>query len=266
MWRSVLEGRPLRLGNPSLAFYALLRALRPDTIFDVGSKDGTNSKRFRRLCPGAAITAFEANPANVAGMRVDCTLRRLGIEISGRAVSNGVGQRRLFVPHHSGDDDPMAGAASLSGLPLGKSGRVVEVEATTLDRHVAECGLHHGVAALWIDVEGHGWEVLDGAHETLARTDFLQIEVEDQAVWSGERLFPEINAHLRGAGFSIFCRPRAVGPQYNIVYAKTAALAAAPLHVRAQFAATLGVLRALYPAHMLLRSLRRWAARRCRPV
>jgi precorrin-6B methylase 2 len=46
------------------AFHALLWLLDPDVILDVGSMDGSDSKKFKRLTQNAEVVAFEANPDN----------------------------------------------------------------------------------------------------------------------------------------------------------------------------------------------------------
>jgi hypothetical protein len=44
------------------AYHALLWLLQPEVVLDVGSMDGSDSKRFRKLLARAEIVAFEGDP------------------------------------------------------------------------------------------------------------------------------------------------------------------------------------------------------------
>lgn len=240
-------------------FYSLLHALQPKTIYDVGSKDGANSKRFRSLCRAADIVAFEANPDNLAAMHRDPDFVRLAIAICGDAVSNVRGSRTFFIPDHQGPQDPMSGASSLVALLPGKTGRNVEVSTTTLEHYTAATN-SSGSVALWIDVEGHAYEVLDGAVTLLDRVAFLHVEVEDDPLFGDQHVFTEVDGMVRERGFVVFCRPRNVDrswPQYNVVYVRRSVLEAFSIVARVKFELALMTLSALYPGYMLLRRLLR---------
>jgi hypothetical protein len=75
-----------------------------------------------------------------------------------------------------------------------------EVRVSTLDREA-----HHleKVDLLWMDVQGAEGRVLQGATETLARTEaiFMEVALRDSP-YRGAMLFSEINDMLRTRGFA----------------------------------------------------------------
>src|SRR6185436_11031588 len=56
--------------------------------------------------------------------------------------------------------------------------------------------------ALWIDVEGHACEVLEGAGSLLEQVSVIHVEVESTPRWQGARLAGEVTARMGGRGFS----------------------------------------------------------------
>jgi len=59
-WNEPLE-LPVVL-KTKYAYHALLWLLQPEVVLDVGSMDGSDSKRFRKLLARAEIVAFEGDP------------------------------------------------------------------------------------------------------------------------------------------------------------------------------------------------------------
>ena len=92
----------------------------------------------------------------------------------------------------------------------------VTVAATTLDAFFAD--RPPAGCAVWIDVEGAAHLVLDGAHELLGDTQVLIIEVEERAVWSGQKVRREVVAELRRLGFVPVARDFQARLQFNIVF------------------------------------------------
>ena len=54
-----------------------------------------------------------------------------------------------------------------------------------------------------IDVEGLGYEVLEGFGEYIKKTKFIQIELETKEVWKGQRLLGDIVEFMKEKGFSL---------------------------------------------------------------
>ncbi len=49
-------------------FNLLLRYVKPDAVCDIGSMDGSDATRFKKILPGSQVILFEANPVNFAAI------------------------------------------------------------------------------------------------------------------------------------------------------------------------------------------------------
>ena len=75
---------------PHVGFYALLATHRPAVICDVGSLDGQQALRFKRICPKADVIAFEANPSSCEHIRQN--VQGSGVVVEHLAASNKQGR------------------------------------------------------------------------------------------------------------------------------------------------------------------------------
>lgn len=185
-----------RLGTKYL-FDRLLRVLRPDLVCDVGSMDASDALRFRRRLPGARIVAFEANPRNLTRLAARADLRRAGIEIVPRLVWNADGERSFFVERVEAADggDVRHGISSSRPRTVNSLGSErTRVAAVRLDSFAAGLTPAPRHIALWIDVEGAAYEVLEGAAGIAQQVVLVHVEVETRPFWQGQRLKPEVAA------------------------------------------------------------------------
>ena len=79
------------------AFHTLLWLLEPDVVLDIGSMDGSDSRRFRKLLPRTDIVAFEGNPYNYRAMLEDREIGRKRIRVVHSLVADTEGKRSFFV-------------------------------------------------------------------------------------------------------------------------------------------------------------------------
>ncbi len=192
------------------AFHLLAAFLEPEVILDIGSMDGADSKRFRRLLPNAKIVAFEGNPYNYRTMCADHEVGRAAIRLEHRLISDVSGETRFFVQR------PVAGGANFnrgtsSTLPRSLSDALSEevtVEAVRVDDYIAsEYPLASRIAA-WVDVEGHSFGVISSMKGVGNRLKLLHVEVENREIWPGQKLEPEVIALSEDMGFVLL----AMGP------------------------------------------------------
>lgn len=117
------------------------------------------------------VVAFEPNPALVEYLR---RVAPPGVQVHHAALSDRNGQAILKVPRSGTDPYALATIATPeAGFP--SSYEEISVPRVRLD----DLGLHPGL--IKIDVEGHEEEVLNGAAETIARSQpNLLIEVEER--------------------------------------------------------------------------------------
>ena len=71
--------------------------------------------------------------------------------------------------------------------------------------------------ALWIDVEGAAYEVLEGIDGIRDRVCLVHVEVETRAFWQGQRLWPDIEALMGRLGFTPIAR-RPGDEQFDVVF------------------------------------------------
>ena len=190
------------------AFHALLWLLDPDVVLDVGSMDGSDSKKFKKLAQNAEVVAFEANPDNYRAMCADNELKRLGVRIVQRLVSNLAGNRSFFVqrPVH-----PTAEFNRGTSSAMRSSGQDMETEEVILDAVRIDSFLTQEYpamksTAMWIDVEGYAHEVLLGIREMKDRINLIHVEVETGEIWPGQKVESDVLALTGSMGFVLVAR------------------------------------------------------------
>lgn len=172
-------------------FLNLLRMFRPGLILDVGSMDGSDSIRFRRMSPLSKIIAFEANPYNFKKMQNNSRLAQLNIEVRNRLVSSKAEKGKFYISKGAvaGKNSGNMGTSS-SMMPVNDAdvAEVIEVDTTRLDEIIKNESLPAGWVAMWIDVEGAGYEVLSSVVGAKQQIALLHIEVELAEFWVGQKL------------------------------------------------------------------------------
>ncbi|MCX5681352.1 MAG: FkbM family methyltransferase [Candidatus Omnitrophica bacterium] len=85
--------------------------------------------------------------------------------------------------------------------------------------------------ALWIDVEGAGYEVLEGMSGIQKNVSLIHIEVETKTFWKGQRLKPEVESLLDSMGFRFLGRGMPE-EQHDLVYINKKIFDRSPLRFR----------------------------------
>lgn len=211
--RRRVRGLPL---ESRFLFYALILLVRPDTICDVGSCDGSEAFRFRRLRPGARVVAFEANPNNYQAIANDPRSR--GIELRHEAVADQDGELTFYVVDVPEDKPWARGASSLGRRAqdsrFGLTEMPVSVQAHRLDTVLADAS---PPIALWIDVEGAASRVVAGFDGIVSSLSFITVEVEHHSLWEDQTQAPEVIATLQDLGFRVISRQTDGPSQDNVV-------------------------------------------------
>jgi FkbM family methyltransferase len=181
--------------STALVFLKSLELLQPDVICDIGSRNGNGARTFRSVAPEARIVAVEANPELVGKMRQDEELRKRRIEVLHYAVSNAEGTAAFHVANAELGNGSLKEWAHLETL------RRFTVPTQRLDNIIAK--REGQTLALWIDCEGCGYEVLDGAMNVLDSVASMHIEVETVQRWQGGKLCQDIVNFMEDRGFYI---------------------------------------------------------------
>lgn len=105
--------------------------------------------------------------------------------------------------------------------PRNKKGLVYEqvnIECTKLDTYFKDKNFSN--ISMWIDLEGHGYECLQGASNLLENTNIIKIEVEDKQYWKDQKLSTDIIDFLGTKHFVPVLRDYQSTMQYNILFVK----------------------------------------------
>lgn len=196
-------------------FRFFVRRLQPELIFDVGSRDGRDALSFREAAPLARIIACEGNPSLAQAMRDDAQLAAARIEVEHCAAGAAEGTGQFFVFNEQ------RGTGSLLPRVPGEGAVHAEIAVPvrrldTLPRvQLAE------TVALWIDVEGCAYEVLEGARGILSHVILIHVEVESREFWKDQKLASDVQALLAQYGFApVYERNKRGKGQGNIIFLK----------------------------------------------
>jgi FkbM family methyltransferase len=186
-------------------FASLLPAMRINIVCDVGSMDGTDALRFRAALPSSTIYAFEPNPNNFQVMQGSQALKESNIQPLPFAATNYDGEAEFFVVKTDPRDDGSRGMSSLykrsdSWTTLAA---VIPVRTTRLDTFLAGRHATGDRLALWIDVEGKAYEVIEGAIGIADQVHLVHLEVEDMPyIAANQKLYSEVKMLLKRIGFA----------------------------------------------------------------
>ena len=167
---------------------AAARGLAIGTWIDVGASDGSWSLRARRHFPDARFLLFE--PLAERQPALAALAHRCGFEIVAAAAGATPGRIAFAI-------DPALDGSGVAA-PGAAGTRTVPVEP--IDGTVAARGLP-GPFALKLDTHGYEIPILEGAAQTLARTELLIIEAYNFTLVPGCLRFPALCAWLEGRGF-----------------------------------------------------------------
>lgn len=190
--------------NTKILFCTVLKAMDVDCVCDIGSRDGDQAILFRQLRPGATVLAFEANPINFKAMCADPRLRDGRIELLSFAVSNARGIARFHVTDVDYNDPKTnKGTSSLlqrEDFPIKEA---VEVETRRIDEFILAEYRQALAIALWIDVEGAEYFVIEGMSGIKDRVMVVHVETAKVPLRQGQKTLAELTVLMESQGFSL---------------------------------------------------------------
>lgn len=174
-------------------FLSIQDAIKPDISIEVGAFNGDFSKQM--IGKGIEVFAFEASPYVYNRFKDELS----DINYINKAVSD---KNQTIKFEIQSDIDPAsAGNNSIKNRNEKKDYFYVDVEAVALNTYFKD--KEFGKAALWIDAEGAGGEVLKGADNVLKNTASIYMELEEKDFWIDAMQKNEIVEYLRDKGFSL---------------------------------------------------------------
>ena len=140
------------------------------TIVDVGANIGTTVVPALILHGFERGVAIEPDPENRKVLRASLALNEVDdrVEVVGAAASSGPGEA-TFTRQRWGGGKHRIGSGRLSDDPA-QASDLISVETVSLDDLAAQGVIDaDSVSLLWLDVQGHEGEVLEGASSLLRR-------------------------------------------------------------------------------------------------
>ena len=149
--------------DQAIAFYRSLGPPAGDTFLDVGANIGTET--VSALKSGAFARGIAIEPVNDNLQNLHMALCANGlasvVQVIPAAVSSQPGMMRMRKSSTNAGDHRMVDGARTGG-------EFIEVEVTTIDEVVERCDLQRSpVGMIFIDVQGHEPEALEGARSLL---------------------------------------------------------------------------------------------------
>jgi len=188
---------------PTIEHHDALGGLGPfDLVLDVGANKGQFAAFAAAEWPTATIISFEPLAAPHAKLcRVLAMVAQGRHQVLACALGSAAGESIIHVATREDSSSllPLGaeqkqifgmGAASVETVTVKRLDDVVDVSET--DRLL-----------LKIDVQGFELEVLKGAQITLARTDYVFVEMSFIMLYEGQALADEVTAFLEGNGFAL---------------------------------------------------------------
>lgn len=171
-------------------------------ILDVGSLDGLDALRLKRLFPHARVYAFECHPELFKRMQENVALVSY-VRIFPQAVCDVTGQVPFYV-HGLINRPDVRGSSSL--LLLSEEWRLEEpgwqtyepimVPSVTL-ADWADGQSIQNIDLIWMDLQGGEGKALAGLKGRLQRVKVIVTEVEFLSIYEGQPLLKDIDALLK---------------------------------------------------------------------
>jgi FkbM family methyltransferase len=197
-------------------FLRLCSDIKVSHFIECGAFNAEVSRRFLAKNLGSLATAFEINPLvfnNFFYANQDPRLKYLNL-----GLSDSVGSASLKVPTRTPGAWSME--ASLVDRTIIEPSATINVAVSTIDQSVVlELGQNE-IVALWIDVEGNAFKLLQGAHNLLlsGACKTIIVEVQDSEFWRNEKLAHEIVGFLADYGYVPIMSDCPTVSLYNIIF------------------------------------------------
>lgn len=170
-------------------------------ILDVGSLDGADALRLKKLFPRSRVYAFECHPELFKRMQQDVVLMTC-VHIFPQAVCDVTGQAQFYVLRQM-DRPDVRGSSSLlpmsekwrSEEPAWQTEKVIMVPSVTLADWADQHGIQN-IDLIWMDLQGAEGMALAGLRDRLQKVKVIVTEVEFVPIYEGTPLLKDIDALL----------------------------------------------------------------------
>ena len=195
-------------------FFSLSEQARCLFLYEVGAHNAESSIRFVKAQVGRTAVAFEASRSVFDRV----TEQDLPKEIDYRHAAVGArpGSIKFF--------EPVDPKYSVWGSTLKRAGKLETVEYNldmlTLDDDAKPRTFDGRSVAVWVDVEGSGYDVIAGAKNVIKNhVSLLYVEVNDLSTYEGSATSLNIIEDMLNMSFIPIARDNQYHDAYNILFA-----------------------------------------------
>lgn len=200
----------------------LVSALSIPITIEIGAHEATFSKNIKCTRPSTECYAYEANP--FVYEKFEKSLKEAGIDYRNLAISNTDGFVNLEIPISRrskaiNKDNPIA-----SILKRDQPGFKYDTVSVTSAKINSLFKNKSKNKAIWVDVEGAQYEVLQSMSEQWPTIQLIYIEVETNNVWFSSFNKQDIYQTLKSKGYLEIMLDNLAGGQYNTVFAHSSVI------------------------------------------
>jgi len=177
----------------------------PETILEIGSRDGHDVDILRQFCNVSIIDVWIIEPNSVCVKNIKQTYPYVNLIPCAVALTNGIAEFNAVVSK----DDMYIGQSSLLHRTSMHSNTGVNwingdnwVEVNTLTGKKVLQLIEKPIDLMKVDVEGYAFEVLESFEETLTSVKLIQVECEYEPFWENQKLYKDVSAYMLTKGFT----------------------------------------------------------------
>lgn len=200
-------------------FGNLVDIIKPSYFLEIGAMDAHFSRSLSTVIPSCSFHAFEANPHTYKHF-YNLMSQHSNVSYQNKAVGSYTGKVEFKIQKSVNGDSvpPIRGNNSVLERTLQSiEYENVVVDVDTIDNMFSDTYLDKKFA-MWIDVEGTAFDVLQGAQNVLKNTDLAFIEVEDFPFWKNQKLATDVVKYMYDRSFLPIARDFQYDSQYNIIF------------------------------------------------
>jgi FkbM family methyltransferase len=147
--------------------------------------------------------AFEANPDNFALMNADNEIQKNRIRVVNQLISCKEGSQSFFIqrPDKTKPSSNRGTSSALPRLELGMLNEEVHINSVRINSFLNSDYPQATKVAMWVDVEGFAYEVLESMQGSTDHIHLIHVEVETRECWPGQKLEPDVLQLLKSMGY-----------------------------------------------------------------
>jgi FkbM family methyltransferase len=198
-------------------FFEILTKEKVDFFLELGAFDGSISKKVSALGIDK-ITAVEANTYTFEYFKKD--FEKTNINYINYAVSNSLQDSILKLP--KSEYENKLPNSSLLTRTEGSDFQTISVPSIKLSQLLESLNSNdYSRGALWIDLEGFAYEILQEALDHLDKVFMIFVELEDFQYWTNQKRAVEVFALLEKVNFFPLARDWEGRGQYNVIFVRS---------------------------------------------